>query len=393
MKKVVSLNCQYPFPKLGRNASVFETLELIQRTLYGADCEYMSHNEIYELTEHIIKYAPKFTIQNFCTVYGYHHKIEFVELMAKYLGVGFNSVGFSVQEDTLIRAYYPQFGKFTNQIVADVMQHNLKVEDYVMKSEREIQDRVDYLQQGRHFSNNTFRSIIPVGYKALIAPNSTALVCVDIPKNRPSYSDAEKKMLDLIQLYDLNFLPWKDTKEVEYYTTANTQEKAVYIGKCIKQSFNQSNLFPYFFANCRAGLTILLSQKSMKNYNPNWNSYMDEVLRDCIKNMSTSLNLTDSASLNTLYSPLIKMGKTVEECENRRQSIGLAVKYSREELKNLLTNKTETFEKQSKNKQGFKRIAFSLGMTAMKAENDMGCRIADMTPEMINEYLDNRFVE
>ena len=389
MKKVADF--KYPIPKLGRNESIYETFELIQRGLYGSDCEYMSHNEIKELITNLTKYAPKFTIQSFCIVYGYCDKIEFVELMAKYLGVGFNSIGYSVQEDTLIRAYYPIFGKFTNQIVADVMQHNLKVDDYVMKSERDIQDRVDYLQQGKNFFN-TFKSIIPVNYKKLIGSNSTALVCVDIPKNRPSYSEAEKKMLVLTEMYGLNFLPWKDSKEVEYYTVANTQEKAVYIGKCCKQNFTISNLFPYFFSNCRAGLTILLSHKSMKNYNPNWNSYMDEVLKDCIKNMPISLDLNNTASLDILYNPLIKMGKTVEECESRRQSMGISVKYSRAEMEEMLTNTTDTFETQSKTKKGFKRIPFSMTLKVMNAENEIGCRVQDMTKDMIDEYLDKKFV-
>lgn len=392
MAKAKVIQFKYPLPKFSRGDSNFETLEIIQRGLYGVDCDYMDKSEINELITTIFKYAPKFTIEDFCTVYSYHHKIDFVELLAKFLGVGFNSMHFSVQEDTLIKAFYPTYGRYTNKIVADVMLHNLKVEDYSMKSEREIQDRVDYLQQGKnYFGSDMFKNVIPTNMKGLSHKKSTALICVDIPKNRPMYSNAEMKMLDLIKTYGLNFLPWKDMNEVDYYITRNTQQRAVYVGKCSKFTFNEGNVLIHFFNAHRAGLTILLGSKVMKSYNPNWNSYMDEVLKDCVKNMSNSIRLNTDSAMAVLYAPLIRMGKTVEECEARRQAIGVSVKYSRDEAESLMKNKTETFEQQSKNKQGFQRTPFSLGNTAIRFENKMGCKLADATDEMIEDFLNVHF--
>lgn len=380
---------KYSLPSFFRGQSRNEILNFIHRKLYGPCCDCLKNEDISLLLQRLHTIGHTMSKHDFCIAYGYCDIENFVEVVAKYMGIGFNSFAFSTQEDVLIRGFYPIFGVFTNEIVASIMLHTYKCEDYIKKSVQEIQDRVDYLGQGvRYF--RFFKDVVPVNLKKLLAKKSTSLICVDIPKNRPQYTYAESVLLELSDIYNLCFLPWKDSNEVEYWLS-NKKMKKEYESKCTNFSFDSSNVVKYFHNNYYAGLSCLLRKKKMYSVNPKWNSYLDNCLIASLatKNLNEKVDLNVAHDMVHIYKSLIQMGKTVEECDVRRRELGISVEYTASELNYLCENFDMTTEQLEKHKQGFKRSGFSMGAKIMTLENKVNCKLHNLDDAQKKELLSN----
>lgn len=390
-------NFRYVIPTFGKNKSIVdaESLMKIQQELYdyAIDFDYMSYDKSLKLMDKLQKEGYKMSFDAFCETFGYSKYKDYAEILSKFMGIGFNSVNFSSEEDTMIRDFFPIFGKYTNVVVYHFMVDEIGVDDYIMKSEREIQDRVDYLQRGKHYFNKEYRDFIPGNLKGILSDKTKALVCIHEPAFRTDYTFAEKRMMHLNKMYPYNFIPWKDLNEVKYLSNVfSKEEKEKYLKMCDRPTFNIKTVIPYFDAVLMMRLGVLLLKKNcMQSYNSRWNSYQDEILKMCLDENSSNLDLNEADSLKALYEPLLAMGKTIKDCEERRKQLGFKVKYSYSEIEAILKNVTDTYDIQSSSKKGIKRSSYSIALQAMNAENIVGSRIPEMTEEMREKYLNMRF--
>lgn len=319
-----------------------------------------SYTNMSVLVSRIEKFAEDMTLESFCVKFGYKGREDFVLIVAKYMGICFDDSSYTTAEDYLIRFLYFLYGNQANLAVKIALE-SLELDYVPIRTEREIQDRVDYLQSGKNFSKK-YNKCLPRGIKV----SGDILTSGVGGINRTPYTSGEVCLLKMSYRFGVDFLPWKEAKEKDFYYRHFVQN----------DSYRHENLYANerelridFTQRRTAIYNALMDSYEVKFASSSWSSKEDEILRQVFDSWNAQ---TEVSSKQELYAPLINRGKTVEDCEKRRPELRIKVPYTISEIIGFTNAKDMTSAERATRISVINRSVYSVALKTSQMENAVG---------------------
>lgn len=395
---------RYSVPRIGSKNNILYTFNSIYKRMRNkgvikGSVQKLSEHNFNVLLTAIREDSYSKSLDTFCVDYGYTDIKEFVSVVAKYMGIAFNNVSFTTQEDICIRAFYPYFGiDYIGFILWDVMNQLYAASgyedvEYKMKSVGELQERVDYLY-GTPYNKRLYKELMPKAYLRLNKGNGSTLVSLRKRKgNKTPFTVGERVLIEMQDIYGFNFIPWKNSYEVEYYTNPESDNSKKFKDLFIKDSLSEKNTptcgdIVKCFDKEYAVYLELLKERCDMQVDLNWNSYLDNLLKSCVLYLNRMDDDLSTANLKVVFRPLLSCGKTVQECIVRAKVLNLRFRFTTSEVRELIKKGGKQTVKQIyRGQKGFKRSEISIMTKIAYLENLFNCKINNIDVQDFDVFV------